>query len=390
MLQLSAEGLQKMLRKKFSLLFVLVLLITVGCVSEEKSEPVSDLQTPVFEKLVSKELLDVGDLELVWQSIVPLKKGEIIRRLVVSGNRLYALTSKNFLVSLNRENGKPVFSRNIGQAGFPVFGLNHYENELYSVVGNKLAQINNQTGETISEKGFDFGVVCSAARNNNFFYIGSSDKRVHTLKADNKVEVFKVAAESDSPITTILADEKFVIFGTEAGDVICITPERPVKLWSFRAAGAIIEPFVKDADNLYFASKDTSIYCINLKDGSLKWKYASGTVPAEAPVITSGFLYQNAGQKGLFALNKSDGAVVWQTEDAAGLLAESAGRAYLITKSSAILVMDNKNPEQLYSLNMSGITNFASNTADSKIYIADNTGRVACVKPIERKTIFGK
>jgi outer membrane protein assembly factor BamB len=386
----SAEGLQKMLKKKLSLLFVLVLLITVGCVSEERSKPVSDLQTPVFEKLVSKELLDVGDLELVWQSIVPLKKGEIIRRLVVSGGRLYALTSKNFLVSLNRENGKPVFSRNIGQAGFSVFGLNHYKNELYSVVGNKLTQINNQTGETISEKGFDFGVVCSAARNNNFFYIGGSDKRVHTLKADNKVEVFKVAAESDSPITTILADENFVIFGTEAGDVICITPERPVKLWSFRAAGAIIEPFVKDADYLYFASRDTNIYCVDLKTGRLKGKYPSGAVPANAPLITSGFLYQNAGQKGLFALNKSDGAVVWRIEDAAGLLAESAGRAYLITKSSALLVVDNQNAKQLYSLNMSGITNFASNTADSRIYIADNTGRVACVKPIERKTIFGK
>jgi outer membrane protein assembly factor BamB len=379
-----------MLIRKFCLSFVLVLLVTVGCVSEERSDPVSDLQTPVFEKLVSKELLEVGDLELVWQSIVPLKKGEIISRLVVSGNRLYALTSKNFLVSLNRENGKPVFSRNIGQAGFPVFGLNHYENELYSVVGNKLTQINNQTGETISEKGFDFGVVCSAARNNNFFYIGGSDKRVYTLKADNKVEVFKVAAESDSPITTILADENFVIFGTEAGDVICITPERPVKLWSFRAAGAIIEPFVKDADNLYFASKDTNIYCINLKDGSLKWKYASGTVPAKSPVITSGFLYQNAGRKGLFALNKTNSNFVWQTEDAAGLLAESAGRAYLITKSSALLVMDNQNAKQLYSLNMSGITNFASNTEDSKIYIADNTGRVACIKPMERKTDSGK
>lgn len=371
-------------------MFVLVLLITVGCVSEERGEPVSDLQTPVFEKLISKEWLDVGDLELVWQSIVPLKKGEIIRRLDVIGNRLYALTSKNFLVSLNRENGKPVFSRNIGQAGFPVFGLNRYENELYSVVGNKLTQINNQTGETISEKGFDFGVVCSAARNNNFFYVGGSDKRVHTLKADNKVEVFKVAAESDSPITTILADENFVIFGTEAGDVICITPERPVKLWSFGVAGAIIEPFVKDADNLYFASKDTNIYCIDLKTGRLKGKYPSGAVPANAPLITSGFLYQNAGQKGLFALNKSDDAVIWQIEDAAGLLAESAGRAYIITKSSALLVVDNQNAKQFYSLNMSGITNFASNTADSRIYIADNTGRVACVKPIERKTIFGK
>ena len=168
------------------------------------------------------------------------------------------------------------------------------------MVGNKLTQINNQTAQTISEKSFDYGVVCSAARNKNFFYIGGSEKRVHALKADNKVEVFKVAAESDSAITAILADENFVVFGTEAGDVICITPERPVKLWSFRAAGAIIEPLVKDADNLYFASKDTNIYCVDLKDGGLKWKYPVGDGPGQSSGDYFRFSLSECRQKGSF------------------------------------------------------------------------------------------
>jgi outer membrane protein assembly factor BamB len=373
-----------MLRKvSFTMLF-LALVIVVGCVSEKKNEQVSEQQEPVLEKLVSKELLDAGDLELVWQSVVPLKKGETIKELVVLGSRLYALTSQDFLVSLNRENGKPVFSRDIGLAGFPVFGLNHYGGQLYSVVGNKLTQIDEQSGVTISEKSFDFGVVCSAARNKDLFYIGGSDKRVHALKADNKVEVFKAAAENDSSVAAILADKGFFIFGTEAGDLMCSAAERPLLIWKFLAAGAILEPLVKDADNLYFASKDTNIYCVGLNDGGLKWKYQSGMVPASAPVITSAFLYQNAGEKGIFALRKSSGNFAWQIEDATGLLAESAGKAYLMVKSSALLVVDNQNGKKLYSLNMSGITNFATNTEDSKVYIADDTGRIACIKPVVR------
>jgi outer membrane protein assembly factor BamB len=387
-----------MLKKKFCALpaicaaemLLLVLLVSVGCVSKKPVVQVDEIQSPVFEKLVPKNLLEKGDLELVWQNIVPLKKGETIKQLVVIDDRIYALTSRNYLVSLNRQNGKILFSRNIGQTGYPVFGMSHFENELYSVIGNKLIQINNQTGEIILERGFDYGVVCPAARNKNFFYIGASDKRVHTLKADNKVEVFQVASESDSPVTSILADENFVIFGTEAGEVICITPDRPVKLWSFRAAGAIVEPFTRDAYNLYFASRDTNIYCVNLKTGSLKWKYASGTVPAKTPIITQDFLYQNAGIKGLFTLNKTNSNFAWQSPDATGFLAESANRVYLLTKSSAILAVDNKNAKQLYSLNLSGITNFASNTADSKMYIADDTGRIACIKPVERKSYSGQ
>jgi outer membrane protein assembly factor BamB len=307
--------------------------------------------------------------------------------MVIIGERLYVLTSQNFLVSLDRKNGEPVFSREIGERGFPVFGLNSYGGELYSVVGNKLTQINEQSGETISEINFDYGVVCPASRNKDFFYVGGSDKCVHTLKAENKVEVFKAAAGNGSAITAVMADEDFVVFSTDAGDVICMTIAKPQKMWSFRAAGAILAPLVKDADDLYFASKDTNIYCINLKDGDLKWKYPSGMMPAKAPIITPAYLYENAAEKGVFALDKTGGKFAWQIEDATGLLAESAGKDYLMTTRlgrTALLVVDSKSGKRINSLNLAGITSFASNAGDSYIYIADETGRVACIKPVVR------
>ena len=45
--------------------------------------------------------------------------------------------------------------------------------------------------------------------------------------------------------------------------------------------------------------------------------------------------------------------------------------------------MDNKKAKKLYSVKFEGPLKTAANTADSKIYIADNTGRIACLVPIE-------
>jgi len=65
------------------------------------------------------------------------------------------------------------------------------------------------------------------------------------------------------------------------------------------------------------------------------------------------------------------------------LLAESGRKAYVITNTGKLVVMDNKKAKQLYSVNFAGVSRYATNVADSKIYIADESGRIACLEPVE-------
>jgi len=65
------------------------------------------------------------------------------------------------------------------------------------------------------------------------------------------------------------------------------------------------------------------------------------------------------------------------------LLAEATGKAYIITSKRTLAVMDNNNAKKLYVVNFADVSNHAANTADSKIYIADKQGLVACLEPIE-------
>jgi hypothetical protein len=45
--------------------------------------------------------------------------------------------------------------------------------------------------------------------------------------------------------------------------------------------------------------------------------------------------------------------------------------------------MDNVKAKRLYSVNFAGVSINAANTADERIYIADERGRVACLQPVE-------
>jgi len=335
------------------------------------------------ERLVSAELLKAGNLEILWEHKLPIREGESLERLFILDNRIYGLSDRNFMVSLDREKGNVIFSKSVTEVGLPVVGLELYEDELFSVLGNKLVEMSLEYGTERSTKRLMFSVVCPAARNSAYFYVGGADRRIHALRSEDKVQVFEVAAEDGSMISATVADEDFVVFATDTGRCISFTPDGPTRLWQFAAAGGIVEPIVRDENSLFFASKDTNVYKINVLNGKFVWKYQTAAVLDDAPRVTRDVVYQRVRNEGLAAISKDTGQLLWELAEGVDLLAEAAGKAYVITKAGTLVVMDNKKAKQLYSVNFAGVSKYVANVVDSKIYIAEEDGRIACLKPIE-------
>ena len=56
--------------------------------------------------LVSPELLKHAKLKILWENELPIKKNEKLDRLLLFGNRLYVISDRNFMLSLNQKNGE--------------------------------------------------------------------------------------------------------------------------------------------------------------------------------------------------------------------------------------------------------------------------------------------
>ncbi|MFQ6034464.1 MAG: PQQ-binding-like beta-propeller repeat protein [Sedimentisphaerales bacterium] len=336
--------------------------------------------------LVSPELLRHAKLKMVWQNELPIKETESLDQLFIIADRIYALSDHNYMVCLDREKGNVIFSRPVAPAGFPVVGLELYQDELISIIGNKLVEIDPNTGIENKAKYLEFSVACPVVRNGSYFYVSGADRRLHVLHAENYVQVFEVAAENDSMITSIIADERFVVFGTDAGNVISMLPDRPRWLWQFDATDAIAGPIVRDGVSLFFACKDTNVYRLDIVGPmmvKLIWKYQMPGLLEKAPHVTPEVVYQYARNGGLTAIDKQSGKFMWSLPQGADLLAEASPYAYVLTNVRCLVVMDNTRAKKLYSVNFAGVSRFATNTTDSKIYIADKRGRLACLEPAE-------
>jgi outer membrane protein assembly factor BamB len=338
--------------------------------------------------LISPELLEHAKMKMLWDNELPIKKNESLDRLLLFGNRIYVVSDRNFVLSLNQKNGKIIFGKTIEPAGLPIAGVKLYGNELIYVSSNsKLVQINAQSGIVLKTTDVGTSVSCPVARNSSYFYLAGTDKRLHAIHAENKVQAFEVAAENESMITSVIADENFVLFATAAGNIISIAPDLPRRLWQFDASKTIAGSIIRDGMSLFFASKDTNVYRVDMvglpERKRLIWKHQTAAVLEDAPIVTQGIVYQHVKGKGLTAINKDTGSPLWQVPGGIDLLTEAGNRAYVITNTRTLVVMDNVKAKKLYTVNFVGVSKYVSNITDDKIYIADNLGRIACLQPVE-------
>lgn len=335
---------------------------------------------------IAKDLLDHAGLKLVWQNALPVKKGEKLDWMLPMEERLYVRSDRNYTWSLDRNTGKVVFSKSIAPAGFPILGWTAYADRLICVIDNRLVQLDIETG--VEKQADDLGLSITAppARNSKFFYVSAADHRLHALRAKDRVQLFQVAAENDSPITTILADEDKVVFGTDAGNLIAITADQPRKLWEFKAVDAIAGPVIADANSYFIADRDMSVYRVDVDKSfavDLVWKYHTEGVLDRPPRVTKDVVYQYAPVRGLTAIHKQSGQTIWSLREGDDLLAEAAGKAYVITKEKTLAVMDNASGQRLYWVNFAPVAHSAANTKDAKIYVADAQGHIACLAPVQ-------
>jgi len=337
-----------------------------------------------LEPVVSAELLEQAGLRMIWSDSLPIEGSEHIDKLYIVGSRLYVLTNRNYLISLEKSSGRIVFARTAAPPGLPVAEPLLYDGRLISILGNRLVEMSEQTGKELSARHIEYGVVCPAARNSLFFYISGADRRLHAIRARDYVQLFEVSARGSPMITSILAGDDLVIFATDTGNVIGMAPDQPKRLWQFDAGGPIVGPLIKDGQSIFFACKDTNVYRLDVPSVELHrlaWKYQVPGVPAGPPRATGQAVYQYVPDQGISAIDRASGRLLWALPEAVELLAESTGRAFTITKGRKLVVMHNASGRRLYSVNFRDVQVYTSNTADPSFFIADRRGRIACVRP---------
>ena len=351
-------------------------LLVIGLASANAAE---ELSWPL-----SRQMLSQARLELLWQDAIALGEGEKLDAMTVLDNRLYIRSRDNYVWSINRATGNMIFYRSIAPAGFPILGWVPYGQDLITVITNQVYEFSKDTGSQRRTVDLELSIVAPVVRNDEYYYVSATDGRLHAFRAEGMVRIFRASPGNDSMITSVVANNDRVVFATDAGNLIGMVPDGPDRLWQFNAGGPIVGPVVADGDSLFVASKDTYVYRVDVTgrtEATLAWRYQAEAMLDREPRVTDSTVYQYAIGQGLTAIDKQSGRELWSLPEGVDLLSEARGKAYVFTQHKTLAVMDNAIGKQLYSVNLAAVTKYAVNTADANIYVADEQGHVACLRP---------
>ncbi len=336
------------------------------------------------DRLLWPEMLKEAGLRIVWHSDLPLVKGEKLDRLIVLKDRLYGLTDRNYLFSLDRTTGKTVFSRSFAAPGLVVLGFSLYRDRVLSVVGNELIELDPNSGATTLSKGMEFGVSCLPARNDSFYYVPGVDGRLRAFRVADRVKMFEAAAPSRSAITAVAAEQDMVAFATAVGEIIVIRPDAPQMLWQFKAGDRVTEPITAEGQVLFAASADTYVYRLDTRRPIRPvWRCQVPALLSRGPMVSRDAVYQPIDDKGIVAIDKTTGSALWKLENAVAVLAETAEAGYVLKKPAQLVVVNRKTGKSLRSVNFAPVRVYAVNPNDSRLYVADDRGRILCLVPLE-------
>ncbi|MBN1795721.1 MAG: PQQ-binding-like beta-propeller repeat protein [Sedimentisphaerales bacterium] len=371
----------KLLSPAFLLFLLTSLCFLSGC--KEVEEVTVPPRPDIAETLISGEQLREADLEIAFSAAMPLQGNEYLRDLMIVDDRLYAVSSHNYLMSFDLQKSVPVYAWKLAPDISKMCGLKSYDDTLYSIISSDLVIMDMREGTKRMSKQFGFGTVCPPARNDYFYYIVGTDQRIHALRASDLVQIFEGSANDDSEITCVNASDNSVIFVTAAGNVVAMLPDKPVQLWGFRAEGEINSPVIRDNGQVIFSSRDAKVYMVDERRGKLVWEYLTAALLMDAPVATRRYVYQHVDGKGLLAIDRQTGELAWQVPNGIALLSENGRKVYVMASDNTLVVMDSKKMQKIAEVNLPGITHWVSNISGERIYLADKYGRIVCIKPIE-------
>jgi outer membrane protein assembly factor BamB len=259
-----------------------------------------------------------------------------------------------------------------------------YDGKVIITVGTKLLSIDPYVGDiTVNEdmKLVGRSTAYSVVRNAENYYIAGSNKRLAAIDAEEFFLKFMVSADNDSLITSVIADDQNVIFATESGNVVSMPADSKKPNWQSEIVTGLAAPIVKDKDQIFISGLDMKLYKLNAIDGTPAWQspFQTGHRLTESARIGKNIVYQYASREGLYAVDRDTGKEIWNLKNGYDLLAEQGSRAYILGKPSKLYIMDNDKPGIQYSLNVAGVTSYAVNTIDSKIYVAGKNGRLMSI-----------
>ncbi|MBN2093544.1 PQQ-binding-like beta-propeller repeat protein [candidate division KSB1 bacterium] len=146
--------------------------------------------------------------------------------------------------------------------------------------------------------------------------------------------------------------------------------------WSFQSDGAIFSSPIVFQNQVFFASVDNYIYCVNDSTGALKWNTRLDNWVESTPAIANGMIYIGCMDHKIYALDIECGNIQWSFETSSWIESSPVvvGTCLYVGGTDYLYCLDAMNGQEKWKFNTTKYIVSSPAYWDGKIYFGSDDG----------------
>ncbi|MGL4369702.1 MAG: PQQ-binding-like beta-propeller repeat protein, partial [Spirochaetota bacterium] len=230
---------------------------------------------------------------VIWRSVVP---GGFESAPAIADGRLYAVTKKETLHSLNPSNGKILWTQKI--SGTLVFGSSPVVADGNVIVATNTGKIYSFTsdGKENWMKDLQTNVFSTPALSGDKIFVGADDHSLYAVSVKKGKIEWKTKLDGRVVSSAPAVSDGKVYIGTFAGSVYSVNMNRGTIAWSIKTGGPVVSSPVCVNDRIYIGSKDSKLYSLDKNNGKIVWSLQTASPITSEIAVLGNEIYALSGR----------------------------------------------------------------------------------------------
>ncbi len=336
---------------------------------------------------VANEALASLDLRKFWQLQLPLLTGQTVADAFLVDDQLYLTTPDGYAYAVHAPTGTLRWSKQVTPAGYRLKQPGHSGDLTIFATPSQILQFDRLYGTRTRAADLRFPAGSAPTVSEGRIYLAGIDRRVYAFEITDNFPFWKGLTGGPNESKPLVVGDR-VYFASTDGYVYCLRSADHSLIWRSRPRmGSVTADLAVDAEGVYAASRDRSLYQLELGTGVARWRARTSASLYEPPYVATGRVYQYNEVDGLIALDTAvlgvEERTKWTLTAGRRVLSQVGDELLVQARDQRLLRVDAESGEIQAAAGIPGFTLGVSVTGDAVAYVASPDGRVLCVRPTD-------
>ncbi|BBM84774.1 protein kinase domain-containing protein [Candidatus Uabimicrobium amorphum] len=227
---------------------------------------------------------------------------------MISGNVLYIVNGKSFLVALNKFTGEKIWDFELSKDSSSRITIS--DGVVYAgAADRRLYAVDAKTGTEIWSFRTKRGIHGAPVVHNNIVYVGSD--RLYAVRAKDGKELWTFEKSQRIIGSPAMANNRLFVAASDNNRVFCVELGRPKEVWTAKFAEWKSPGCAVQRNVVYFGDVKGILYAVDVHKGKEIWQYEAGGGISTTPAIHNKTVYFGSRSHDLYAVNAANGRLRW-------------------------------------------------------------------------------